>query len=322
VTVSNTAAAYLRFSEVEARGVSPRYERLSAAIGADGALIALIDELPRAKRQPNLVLGAARFLGAPIDDDEEFLAWLRAHWPSVREVALARMTQTNEAGRDALLLPVLTGIPGPLALIEVGASAGLCLYPDRYSYRYGTRRLDPEDGPSEVLIDCRLRGAAPLPDELPRVVHRAGVDLNPLDPADEDAVAWLEALIWPEQDDRRRRLRAAARIAARDPARIVAGDLNDHIASLVADCPDDATIVVFHTAVLAYVDEPARLRFADTVRSLDCVWISNEAPGVFPEIADRIPPHVEIPRGAFLLAVDGTPRALTGGHGQWLQWLD
>ena len=45
--------------------------------------------------------------------------------------------QTNEAGRCAVLLPVLAALPQPLALLEVGASAGLCLYPDRYAYRYG-----------------------------------------------------------------------------------------------------------------------------------------------------------------------------------------
>jgi hypothetical protein len=64
-------------------------------------------------------------------------------------VALSRRTQTNEPGRCATLLPALAALDGPLALIEVGASAGLCLHVDRYSYDYGHTHLAgraPQDG--------------------------------------------------------------------------------------------------------------------------------------------------------------------------------
>lgn len=50
-----------------------------------------------------------------------------------------RRTQTNEVARCALLLPVLTRLPAPLALIEVGAAAGLGLRLDRWAYRYVTQ---------------------------------------------------------------------------------------------------------------------------------------------------------------------------------------
>ena len=64
---------------------------------------------------------------------------------------LERATQTNEVGRLATLYPALREIQpgaGPLlALLEVGASAGLCLYPDRYLVRwtfpYGRARGRP-----------------------------------------------------------------------------------------------------------------------------------------------------------------------------------
>jgi hypothetical protein len=106
---------------------------------------------------------------------------------------------------DAELLARLAALPQPLALLEVGTSAGLCLYPDRYAYRYGDHRL----GTGEPVLECAATGLTP-PERLPEVVWRAGLDLNPLDVTDPADVAWLDALIWPEHAHRRARLRAAA----------------------------------------------------------------------------------------------------------------
>ena len=87
----------------------------------------------------------------------------------MRATVLARATQTNEAGRCAVLLPFLAELPQPLALLEVGASAGLCLLPDRYSYRYddGTD-LDPHDGPRTSLLPCALGPGVAAPGACPR----------------------------------------------------------------------------------------------------------------------------------------------------------
>jgi hypothetical protein len=151
------------------------------------------------------------------------------------------------------------------------------------------------------------------------VAWRAGLDLNPLDVADPEEVAWLETLVWPGQEARAERLRAALRIARADPPRVITGDLARDLPALAAEAPSDATLVIFHSAVLAYVAPPDRAGFARTVADLGAVWISNESPGVLPHIAaklDRKPPP-----DRFLLAVDGEPVALTGGHGQSIEWL-
>jgi len=320
-----TAERYRAFAEVEARGMSATYDTWALGVAGDPATIALIDELPPAKRQPNLVFSAARFHGAVSAPYDVFRDWLGAHWPAVRRTAETHATQTNEAGRCALHVPALAGVRGPLALLEVGASAGLCLYPDRYSYRYtGHEQLDPDDGASRVVLDCETRepsGSAPVPvpARLPEVVWRAGIDLNPLDVANSDDLDWLDALIWPEHDDRRERLRAAASIAAADPPCIVAGDLNERLAALAAEAPVDATLVVLHTAVIAYLDEAGRARFAETVRGLPGHWLSVEARSIIPGIDVR----TDVPNDStdFVLALDGVQLAWAQPHGRAVTWV-
>ncbi|MEV0355198.1 DUF2332 domain-containing protein [Nocardia sp. NPDC050697] len=311
-----SAERYLAFAEREARGESPVYEEWATSVATDASAQALIGTLPADKRQPNLILAAARLHGADGIAAERFPAWLVQHWPAVRATALARRTQTNEVGRAAVLLPALARFAGPLALIEVGASAGLCLYPDRFGYDYaGGPRLEPADGPSAVRLACTATGPVPFPARLPQVAHRAGIDLHPLNPADPDDRRWLETLVWPGQAARVERLRAALDIAAAEPPRLIAGDLNEHLADLVHELASAATVVVFHSAVLGYLSPPERERFRRTVTGLPCHWVSNEAPGVFPDFAPEPPPR------QFVLAVDQRAVAFTGPHGQSLHWI-
>src|SRR5262249_25418391 len=122
-----TAVAYRDFAEREARGESPVYERLADAVSRDDEILALLAGLPPGKRQPNLLFAVVRLLAGPVVDPAAFREFVVAHWPSIAAEMRSRATQTNEAGRCAALLPVLAALPGPLALLDIGASAGLCL---------------------------------------------------------------------------------------------------------------------------------------------------------------------------------------------------
>lgn len=311
------AAGYRRFADLEARGTSPIYEDWARAIADDPEILALLAELPRRKQQPHLIFACARLLGAPVGPFPTLRAWMLAHWPELRAEVLARATQTNEAGRCAVLLPVLSRLNGPLALVEAGASAGLTLYPDRYSYRYDTgahiRELHPADGPSSAILECTIDEPS-VPDRLPEIVWRAGIDLNPLDITDPTALTWLETLIWPEHDHRRRRLDAAAAIAAADPPHLEQGDILERVPDLVARAPRGARVVVYHSSVVMYLDAERRAAFAELTRSLeDVTWVSNEGSDVFPEITTKAGVDVG---GRNILAVNGEPLALAGTHGQ------
>ena len=248
---------------------------------------------------------------------------VEAFTPTPAEITWARGKTQNDQhllalvvrpkSYQRLLLPVFAALPQPLALLEVGAAAGLGLYPYRYTYRYG----DHEIGTGGPVLDCALTGTAP-PARLPEVVWRAGLDLNPLRVTDPADVAWLEALIWPEHHHRRERLRAAAAVAAADPPILVRGDLVVDLPALAARAPADATLVVFHTSVLYQVPAERRQAFASLVRDLPGHWISVEAPdvlrhGTLPPAPDQAAHNV--------LALDGVPLAWTRSHGQAMAWF-
>jgi hypothetical protein len=316
------AERYAAFATDEAHGSSELYEELTLAVAQSDDLLEFISTLPDEKRQPNLFLAAVRHVCGIARDVDDLRQFVRTRQARIRDVMLSRTTQTNEPARCAVLLPLLAQLPQPLALLEVGASAGLCLLLDHYGYDYGNVRIDPTvsgDGRAPVL-SCKVSGAVPIPKAIPRIMWRAGLDLSPIDVRSQDDVAWLESLVWPGQDERATRLHAAISIAQRDPPSVVRGDLRTDLPRLAATAPKDATLVVLHTAVLGYVlPQSAREQFAATVKETEAEWISNEPPGVFPSIARKAPPSPA--RGRFLIARNGTPVAWTGPHGQSLDWF-
>ena len=321
-----TAERYARFAAHEARGESETYEAWATGVSTDAALLALIDQLPAGRRQPYLVFAVSRLIGAPLGGYPEWREFALANWEALRREALVRLTQTNEPGRCAALLPALARIPGPLALLEVGASAGLCLYPDRYSYRYdGGDWLHPHDGPSTVLLECETSGAMPVPSTLPEIVWRAGIDLAPLDVRSAADTHWLEALIWPQQHERLARIRAAVDIARADPPTLVAGDAADALAGLAAQAPSGATLVVVSSGVLVYVARPRRELFAAEVARLDARWVALEAAALFPSVVESIRRSTGgVPDdlgSRFALSLDGEALAFVQPHGRRVDWL-
>jgi hypothetical protein len=154
---------------------------------------------------------------------------------------------------------------------------------------------------------------------LPTVTWRAGLDLHPLDVRSAEDMRWLRALIWPEQSDRFELFDRAVEVARREYVAVQQGDLTRDLVDLAAAAPQSATLVVYHSAVLAYLDDSDRRLFQEQLAAVRgsraLVWLSNEGPGVV----------VDLPIGGeavpFVLARDGVPVALTGPHGEWVEWL-
>jgi hypothetical protein len=302
---------YRFVAEHDAPKRSPLYAELAAGVAGDAELIAWLDGLPDGKRQPNLLFAAYRLVADTPSGWPEFETTLKDRREEIEAVMLERRTQTNEAARCALMLPLLARLPQPLALLEVGASAGLCLLPDRYGYDYDGYRLG--DGPP--VLKTHVEHDPPLPTELPAIVWRAGLDLSPIDVDDDDQLHWLELLIWPGMEYRLDTLREAVAVARRDPPRLETGDLTtDDLDALAAEAPKDATLVIFHTAVLFYVPRAGREIFRAKVGRLGATWLACEGHHVlgFGDEGDY--------RSHMALAQDGRRVAWADGHGQELIW--
>ncbi|MFS0854646.1 DUF2332 domain-containing protein [Microbacterium sp. 179-I 3D4 NHS] len=313
---------YARFAAEEAPGRSPLYAEWAAGVAGDAEVRGILSRIPGNRRQPALVFAVTRMLGAPSESYAVWRAFVQEHADQVVAECAARSLQTNEPLRLAALLPVLSEIDGPLALLEIGASAGLCLYPDRYSYRYrgsdGTVRaaLDPPDGPSPVVLESRVDG--PLPAlRLPEVVWRAGIDLSPLDARSERDRRWLRELVWPGETGREERISAALEIAASDPPLLVAGDAGDRLDDLIARAPASATLVITTPGVLVHIPRAARESLVDRIRRADARWVTIDPPGLLDVWEPPVDAHAW---SGFVVALDARVRAAADPLGAWWEW--
>ena len=336
--------SFRHFAKSECRGSSPLYEHLSLAIAEDEKLLALAAHSPRGQPVPNLFFAAVQYLllqgqSSPLSrfypgladnvqsPDEAYPAFREfclSHAEALQHLLITRRVQTNEVRRSAYLFLVFSLIgqlvdPRPLALIEIGASAGLNLLCDKYGYRYG------EDGPfgdprSVVQLECTFRGQKhpPLPHTIPKIVYRAGLDLSPMDVHDDEQVLWLRALVWPEHIERIELLRRAIEVARQNPLKLIAGDGVELLPEIVRGIPGEAAVCVFHTHTVNQFSPEARRRFSAVLTGLaarrDIFFrISTEWLG---------PPHPKLEltiwRGG---SEDHRALAYCDSHGQWIEWL-
>ncbi|MGO8834551.1 MAG: DUF2332 domain-containing protein [Roseiarcus sp.] len=237
--------------------------------------------------------------------------------------SLKSAPQTNEVARSAALLPGCleiarrTGLP--LALREIGASAGLNLLLDRYRYQYGRFAWGGRD--AEVTIACEWRGPAYDFGDAIEVADRRGCDLNPIDATDPASRARMLSYIWPDQDARVARAEAALKLAAREGVRIEAVDAARYAArQLRRGAPGRASVLV-HSIVWQYLAEATRAGIGRAVARA-----AAEATAQAPFAWLRMEAEAGEPRGAMVrlsLWPHGPldePVAVADYHGRWLEW--
>jgi hypothetical protein len=156
----------------------------------------------------------------------------------------------------------------------------------------------------------------------PVVRGRLGIDRAPVDVTDDDAALILEAFVWPDQEARLERLRAAIEVARRDPPEIVRGDYVDELPRVLAARREDGLTVVFHSVSTAYVRREEREGLYGEIEAAGAegplAWVSYE----FTD-EDGADPAFE--GSAIDLRVwpggERTRLARADGHGNRLRWL-
>jgi hypothetical protein len=343
VTIETLSRRFERFATLEAGGSSPLYGRLCLGIARDPDMLALAAQACN-QPVPNLFLAAVHYLllkgsqhplaafypsvsNDPRSDEDpypHFRALCFEYRADILNLISTRRVQTNEVRRCAYLvlafgLVAQRAPDRPLALVDIGASAGLNLLWDRYSYDYGDgRRVGDPNSP--VQLACELRGDRhpPIPAALPKVAFRVGLDLNPIDARDPDAVLWFRALIWPEHQERVDRLLRAVQIARHEPPQLIAGDALETLPDVLAMIRQDLTVCLYHMHTINQFPQEARERLSALIAEhgaqRDLYRISSEGIGT---------PHTQLELVAFKRGVK-TEKVLAyvDSHGQWVEWLD
>jgi hypothetical protein len=286
--VQDADAVRAAFTEPREFWSSPLYRNLSSVVAGDGRLVGLAAHA-RAGQWPTfaffgaihaLLLGGVRHpladyypslrgAGARAPDDAAGAAlrdFAGEHESVLRGILEARLVQTNHFQRSMGLRLGLAAVAertgqAPVHLLEVGTSAGLVLRQAAYGYVLGGRHYGLRDSPVQLVSQWRSDQPVPDLDAVPALASVTGIDLNPLDPANEEDRRWLEALVWPEDTHKAEQLRTALAVAARSPVPVLAGDAVDLCPQWAAGVPAGDVRVVFHCATRMHVPRERLSRF-------------------------------------------------------------
>lgn len=230
--------------------------------------------------------------------------------------------QTNETARSAMLLPGFltiareTGLP--LALTEIGSSAGLNLFFDRFRYDYSG--ADWGEAASPARISPAARGTPPpLGGEL-RIAERAGSDIAPVAISDPAMRLRLRAYVWADQTARLERLDAAIGIASASPFVLERADAADFTRRRLAARKPGEAFVLFHSIMWQYMPRASR---DGVLAALEEAAATATADA--PVARLRMEPLGEAPHATLSLTTwpGGQTRRLAhcDFHGRWIEWL-
>lgn len=237
--------------------------------------------------------------------------------------ALESPPQTNEIARSAMLLPGFLTIARasghPLALVEIGSSAGLNLLFDRFFYRYGEAVWG--DPGSPVRLEPEVRGSVPLLDDGIAVVSREGCDIAPVDVARPEGRQRLRSYVWPDQSARLERLDGAIALAARTPFSLQRADAAAFVRKKLSVRPPGAAFVLFHSIMQQYLPQKT---WNEICAALEEAGRSASADAPIAHL--RMEP-IDTADAFATLSVTQWPGGETRHlarcdyHGRWIEWL-
>lgn len=226
--------------------------------------------------------------------------------------------QTNEVRRAAVpiagahLLAEHFGLP--IRLSELGASGGLNLGFDRFALEIGAHRFGPADAP--VVLCPNWHGPMPRPARVD-LAERRGVDLAPLDPSRPGEALRLLAYLWPDQQERLERTRAA--MALRAPGIVDRGDAVDWLEQRLEQPHPGHLHLLFHSIAWQYFPPGARAR-GEALIAAAGLRATEDAPLAHLSMeADGTDPGARISLRVWPGDLDLTLGRIDF-HGRWLRW--
>ncbi len=289
--LSQLAQKFKTFARVESQAMSPFYSAMSERTWEDNDVLAVVANVTPSQPPPNMLFAAVLYLlnrGAspellaqyppdwsPDDADATYAMFRKLILDNAVEmipILQTRRVQSNVVRRSAVLALGLHHVRrevgnGPLVSIEIGCSLGLTLLWQKFRYEYGTER-SLGDANSSVRVVTEMTGELLPADftQLPEVNEGIGIEYEPVDADDPDAIDWLEALIWPNHEDNLLLSRAALKLLRADPPTIHNGDAAVLIPEVVATLPAQSALCIYHSHTWNQMDQPTRDRIDQHLR--------------------------------------------------------
>lgn len=231
--------------------------------------------------------------------------------------------QTNEVRRTGILLGGFleiarsTGLP--FRCLEVGASAGLNLIWDRFSYANNRGTWGDPGCPVAIDTDWQPPETAPAMAGHIELASRAGCDISPIDLTTDAARIRMNAYVWTDHPERFDRLKAAMKLALENNISVEQADAADWTAKRLATLPEGQVTVLYHSLAANYFSDDTRTKFEAAIqeagkRATDTnplAWLRFE--------------HVTLREYPYLILIQwpgGEERILAQGHphGEYANW--
>ncbi len=192
---------------------------------------------------------------------------------SILALIANRQVQINEVRRCIPLVlslsQVTDGDEAPLALVDIGAAAGLNLLVDRFCYDFGSAGfLGHPDAALRLACECRGALLPPVPDRIPRIAWRLGIDCQPIDVTDSHQTNWLIALCAPDDSGRLTVLQKAVEVARRYPPEIVVGTASEALPETISRVPVNLTLFLVHSFTTHHFSSQERIRYDEILTGL------------------------------------------------------
>ena len=216
--------------------------------------------------------------GHPAQLRPALLAALGRHREFIRPF-LGSPPQTNEVGRSAVLLGGFLCVAArfglPLRMLEIGASAGLNMIWDSYSYGIDGQQWGNPASP--VRLEPTWTGPRPPLNAPIRIAERAGCDVAPLDLASPDARLRLRSYVWPDQPERLARVEGAIGLAAQKQVAVEQADAAAWTVGQLSRPAAGHATVLYHSIMWQYMPPGTQAALRATFEHAGAI-ASAEAP--------------------------------------------